>query len=101
MRMVNRRNRAHRCPKRRIVVKGSGSSSWVGGSELPMTLPSRTGLCEVPYLYLLPAFMTQNAYASDDRAGKSSCIKTVFQGVPVADVPYFDSTQKFEKIDYE
>lgn len=36
-----------------------------------------------------------------ERAGKSSCIKTVFQDVPVADVPYFDSTQKVEKVLYE
>ena len=35
------------------------------------------------------------------RAGKSSCIKTIFQGVPVTDVPYFDSTQKLEKVVYE
>lgn len=35
------------------------------------------------------------------RAGKSSCIKTVFQDIPVADVPYFDATQKVEKVIYE
>ena len=36
-----------------------------------------------------------------DRAGKSSCIKTVFQNVPVKDVPFFGVTQRVEKISYE
>ncbi|ORY24694.1 Gtr1/RagA G protein conserved region-domain-containing protein [Naematelia encephala] len=35
------------------------------------------------------------------KAGKSSCIKTVFQGVPTKDVPYFGVTQKIEKINYD
>ncbi|KAK1927674.1 Gtr1/RagA G protein conserved region-domain-containing protein [Papiliotrema laurentii] len=35
------------------------------------------------------------------KAGKSSCIKTIFQDVPVTDVPYFDSTQKVEKVLYD
>lgn len=35
------------------------------------------------------------------RAGKSSCIKTVFQNLPVKDVPYIGITQKLEKVDYE
>jgi hypothetical protein len=36
-----------------------------------------------------------------DRAGKSSCIKTIFQDVAVKDVPFFGVTQRVEKIDYE
>jgi Ras-related GTP-binding protein C/D len=36
-----------------------------------------------------------------NRAGKSSCIKTVFQNVPVKDVPFFGVTQRVEKINYE
>lgn len=39
--------------------------------------------------------------SSPCRAGKSSCIKTVFQDVAPTDVPYFDSTQKVEKVTYE
>lgn len=35
------------------------------------------------------------------RAGKTSCIKTVFQDVPIKDVSYFGTTQKIEKINYE
>ena len=35
------------------------------------------------------------------RAGKTSCIKTVFEDNPVKDTPYFGTTQKIEKIDYE
>lgn len=35
------------------------------------------------------------------RAGKSSCIKTVFQNLPVKDVPYIGITQKLEKVNYE
>ncbi|KAL7423540.1 GTP-binding protein gtr2 [Cryptotrichosporon argae] len=35
------------------------------------------------------------------KAGKSSCIKTVFQHVPVKDVPYLGITQRIEKIDYD
>ncbi|RXK42517.1 hypothetical protein M231_00071 [Tremella mesenterica] len=35
------------------------------------------------------------------KAGKSSCIKTVFQKVPVRDVAYFSVTQKIEKINYD
>ncbi|WOO85721.1 Ras-related GTP-binding protein C [Vanrija pseudolonga] len=35
------------------------------------------------------------------KAGKSSCIKTVFQHVPVKDVPYIGITQKIEKINYD
>ncbi|ORX34143.1 Gtr1/RagA G protein conserved region-domain-containing protein [Kockovaella imperatae] len=35
------------------------------------------------------------------KAGKTSCIKTVFEHVPPSEVAYFDSTQKFEKIDYD
>lgn len=35
------------------------------------------------------------------RAGKSSCIKTIFQDTQVKDVAYFGVTQKVEKIDYE
>ncbi|RSH90467.1 hypothetical protein EHS25_001072 [Saitozyma podzolica] len=35
------------------------------------------------------------------KAGKSSVIKTVFQQVPVKDVPYFGVTQKIEKINYD
>ena len=34
-------------------------------------------------------------------AGKTSCIKTVFEDNPVKDTPYFGTTQKIEKIDYE
>lgn len=42
------------------------------------------------------------AYRADPlRSGKSSCIKTVFQQVPVKDVPYFGVTQKVEKIVYK
>jgi Ras-related GTP-binding protein C/D len=47
----------------------------------------------------------RTASASSDlanlRAGKSSCIKTVFQHLPVKDVPYIGITQKIEKVDYE
>lgn len=39
--------------------------------------------------------------ANNLRAGKSSCIKTVFQKLPVKDVPYIGITQRVEKIDYE
>ncbi|KAK4687307.1 Ras-related GTP-binding protein C/D, partial [Tremellales sp. Uapishka_1] len=35
------------------------------------------------------------------KAGKTSCIKTVFQQVAVKDVPYFGITQKIEKINYD
>lgn len=35
------------------------------------------------------------------KAGKSSCIKTVFQNVPVKDVPFFGVTQRVEKISYD
>ncbi|WWC68374.1 uncharacterized protein I206_102299 [Kwoniella pini CBS 10737] len=35
------------------------------------------------------------------KAGKTSCIKTVFQGVPTKEVPYFGVTQKIEKINYD
>lgn len=35
------------------------------------------------------------------RAGKSSCIKTVFQHLPVKDVPYIGITQRIEKVEYE
>ncbi|WVQ85693.1 hypothetical protein IAT38_007859 [Cryptococcus sp. DSM 104549] len=34
------------------------------------------------------------------KAGKTSCIKTVFQGVPTKDVPYFGVTSKVEAINY-
>lgn len=39
--------------------------------------------------------------ADSNRAGKSSCIKTVFENVPVKDVAFFGVTQQIEKIDYE
>lgn len=35
------------------------------------------------------------------KAGKSSCIQTIFQHLPVKDVPYIGITQRIEKIDYE
>ncbi|WWC60579.1 uncharacterized protein I303_103153 [Kwoniella dejecticola CBS 10117] len=35
------------------------------------------------------------------KAGKTSCIKTVFQGVPTKEVPYFGVTQKIDKINYD
>ncbi|WWC88156.1 uncharacterized protein L201_003061 [Kwoniella dendrophila CBS 6074] len=35
------------------------------------------------------------------KAGKTSCIKTVFQGIPAKEVPYFGVTQKIEKINYD
>ncbi|BEI87150.1 hypothetical protein CcaverHIS002_0704960 [Cutaneotrichosporon cavernicola] len=35
------------------------------------------------------------------KAGKSACIKTVFQHLPVKDVPYIGITQKIEKVDYD
>ncbi|WWD18186.1 hypothetical protein CI109_102635 [Kwoniella shandongensis] len=35
------------------------------------------------------------------KAGKTSCIKTVFQQVPAREVPYFGVTQKIEKINYD
>ncbi|WVF70953.1 hypothetical protein IAT40_005748 [Kwoniella sp. CBS 6097] len=35
------------------------------------------------------------------KAGKTSCIKTVFQQVPAKEVPYFGVTQKIEKINYD
>ncbi|ODO07596.1 hypothetical protein L198_01177 [Cryptococcus wingfieldii CBS 7118] len=34
------------------------------------------------------------------KAGKTSCIKTVFQQVPAQEVPHFGVTQKIEQIDY-
>ncbi|KAL0252929.1 hypothetical protein I308_102322 [Cryptococcus tetragattii IND107] len=34
------------------------------------------------------------------KAGKTSCIKTVFQQVPAVEVPHFGVTQKIEQIDY-
>jgi Ras-related GTP-binding protein C/D len=39
--------------------------------------------------------------ADGGRAGKSSCIKTVFQQLPVKDVPFIGITHKIEAIDYE
>ncbi|WVQ97005.1 hypothetical protein IAU59_004115 [Kwoniella sp. CBS 9459] len=35
------------------------------------------------------------------KAGKTSCIKTVFQQVPAKEVPYFGVTQKIEKVNYD
>lgn len=35
------------------------------------------------------------------RAGKTSCIKTVFQQVPAVEVPHFGVTQKIEQINYK
>jgi Ras-related GTP-binding protein C/D len=39
--------------------------------------------------------------SAEIRAGKSACVKTVFQGVPVKDVPYFGATQKVEKVNID
>lgn len=38
---------------------------------------------------------------TENRSGKSSCIKSVFQNLPVKDVTYIGITKKVEKIDYE
>ncbi|OCF56691.1 hypothetical protein L486_05545 [Kwoniella mangroviensis CBS 10435] len=35
------------------------------------------------------------------KAGKTSCIKTVFQQIPTKEVPFFGVTQKIEKINYD
>ncbi|KAK8865631.1 hypothetical protein IAR55_000776 [Kwoniella newhampshirensis] len=35
------------------------------------------------------------------KAGKTSCIKTVFQQVPAREVPYFGVTQKIERVNYD
>ncbi|WVR05600.1 hypothetical protein IAU60_002619 [Kwoniella sp. DSM 27419] len=35
------------------------------------------------------------------KAGKTSCVKTVFQQVPAKEVPYFGVTQKIEKVNYD
>ncbi|WWC96678.1 hypothetical protein V866_003550 [Kwoniella sp. B9012] len=35
------------------------------------------------------------------KAGKTSCIKTVFQQIPTKEVPFFGVTQKVEKINYD
>jgi hypothetical protein len=52
-------------------------------------------------VHLCLAGDTSSSRTDKLRAGKTSCIKTVFQGASPKDTAYFGATQKVEKVNYE
>lgn len=72
-----------------LLASSAHGRGWDGGVQVQAQAYAQASMMDTSYRRLTV------------RAGKSSCIKTVFQQLPVKDVPFIGITHKFEAVDYE